>query len=520
MRLDSQALVMVVKTAYPKSVAVLAVSATQGIIFLDFYPMLRVARGTLARHSSERPFAPEDDMLIHATKPLFPWDELEVSPTLGTIKEALRAIPDGQLLAALNERRHNGCDTYPVSVLWGVLLLSIILRHTTTEACLEELRRNAPLRLLIGIESEDAVPNGWNLTRFLAVLGQASYLTLLRDIFDHMVQRLGVAVPNLGTHTAGDSTGLSGRREPNAERVKAEIEDGLPQASGGRKEYKDDDGKVSKVVEWFGYKLHLLVDVEHEVVLAYHITDTKAGDNECVGTLVEQAQANLPADRIETLAYDKAADDVKVHETLHEAGIKPLIQNRACWPKDGEHEKVIGGRVPLHVVHDEMGTVYCYDTASKVPVRRAMSYAGHEKSRGTLKYRCPAKVEGFRCASAKKCNAGKSYGLTVRVPQEIDLRRFPSIPRATAQFERLYKGRTSVERVNDRRKVFWGLDDGNVVGARRFSAHAVAVLIVHLAFATLLAKAQRQEGSFGTMRLSPIAKKLQELTSEDAATSG
>ena len=334
------------------------------------------------------------------------------------------------------------------------------------------------------------------------------------------MKRLGVAVPDLGTHTAGDSTGLSGRREPSADRAKAEIEDGLPQASGGRKEYKDDDGKVTKVVEWFGYKLHLLVDVKHEVVLAYHITDTKAGDNECVGTLVEQAQANLPADRIETLAYDKAADDTKVHETLYEAGIKPLIQNRACWPKDGEQEKVIGGRVPLHVVHDEMGTVYCYDTVSKTPVRRAMSYAGHEKSRGTLKYRCPAKVEGFRCASAKKCNAGKSYGMTVRVPQEIDLRRFPSIPRATPQFERLYKGRTSVERVNDRLKVFWGLDDGNVVGARRFSAHAVAVLIVHLAFATLLAKAQRQEGSFGTMRLSPIAKKLQELTSEDDATSG
>jgi len=26
-------------------------------------------------------------------------------------------------------------------------------------------------------------------------------------------------------------------------------------------EYTDDEGKVTKVVEWFGYKLHLLVDV-------------------------------------------------------------------------------------------------------------------------------------------------------------------------------------------------------------------------------------------------------------------
>ena len=458
-------------------------------------------------------------MLIQATKPLFPWDELEVSPTLATIRDALRAIPDAALLDALRRRRHNGCDTYPVPVLWGVLLLSILLRHTTTEACLEELRRNAPLRLLVGIESEEAVPNGWNLTRFLAVLGRAPYLGLLRDVFDAMVRRLGVAVPDLGKHTAGDSTGLSGRREPDAGRAKAEVADGLPQARGGRKEYKADDGTVTRVVEWFGYKLHLLVDVRHEVVLAYHITDTTAGDNEYVGTLVEQARANLPEDRVETLAYDKAADDAKVHEALHGVGIKPLIQNRACWPRDGEQEKTIGGRVPLHVVHDEAGTVYCYDTVSKTPVRRAMSYAGHEKGRGTLKYRCPAVVEGFACASNEKCNGTNSYGMTVRVRQEIDLRRFPSIPRATPQFERLYKGRTSVERVNDRLKVFWGLDDGNVVGSRRFCAHVVAVLIVHLAFATLLAKAQRREGSFGTMTLSPIAKKLRELEGERSADS-
>ncbi|QJX00748.1 hypothetical protein [Frigoriglobus tundricola] len=371
-------------------------------------------------------------MLLYATRPVFPWDELDISPTLGTIREALRAIPDGKLLATLNARRHNGCNTYPVSVRWGVLLLPIILRHPTLEACLEELRRDAALRLLIGIASEGAGPNGWNRTRFLAVLGEAPDLVLLRGIFDHVVQRLGAAVPDLGRHTAGDSTGLRGRREPNADRVAAEVADGLPQASGGPKEYKDDEGRVPKVVEWFGYKLHLLVGAQHEVVLAYHISDTEVGDNECIGPLVEPGQGHRPEDRIPTWAYDKAAGDTTVHELRYEAGIKPLMQNRSCWPKDGERGEAIGGRIPCHVVHDEAGPVYCYATVSAPPVRRAMSSAGHEKSRGTLKYRCPAKVQGFTCASASKCNAGKSYGLTVRVAQELDLRRFPSVPRDPA----------------------------------------------------------------------------------------
>lgn len=449
-------------------------------------------------------------MIIHAAKPLFAWDELEDSPSLQSIRSSLQAIPDAHLLEALRQRRHNGCNTYPVHVLWGVLLLAILLRHLTMEACLAELRRNAGLRLLIGIERECQVPHGWNMTRFLAVLGEEPYLDLLRDIFDAMVQTLGVAVPDLGQHTAGDSTGLSGKPDPNPSNVQAETAQGLPQPSGGKKEYRDDDGQVTKTLEWFGYKLHLLVDVKHEVALAYHISDTKLGDNEGIADLVAQGQANLPEGRIETLAYDKAADDIKVHETLHDHENKPVLQIRHCWPKDGDTEKVLGGRIPLHVVHDEAGTVYCYDTQSPTPIQRQMSYDGHESARGTLKYRCPAKVEGFACASEEKCNAGKSYGLTVRVPQEIDLRRFPAIPRATKQFERLYKGRTAVERVNARLKIFWGLDDGQVVGARRFHAHVGAVMVVHLAFAMQLAAAQRYEGTFGKMNLSPLAKRLQE----------
>ncbi|MBI4569653.1 MAG: hypothetical protein HY719_14765, partial [Planctomycetes bacterium] len=151
-----------------------------------------------------------------------------------------------------------------------------------------------------------------------------------------------------------------------------------------------------------------------------------------------------------------------------------------------------------------------YDRVSNPPVRRQMSYMGHEKERGTLKYRCPARHEGWTCPSDARCNAHRPFGMTVRVPQEVDLRRFPAIPRATKQFERRYNGRTSVERVNARLKVFWGADDGNIVGATRFHAFVGTVMVVHLAFATLLAAAPRREGTLGKMRLTPIAKALRD----------
>lgn len=448
-------------------------------------------------------------MKIAITKPLFAWDALEDSPSLQSLRTLLESIPDHDLLASLRAARGKGRDDYPVEVLWGTLLLAIALRHVTIDACLEELRRNPALRLLLGLEREDQVPGPDNLSRFLATLGEEPHLEHLRRIFDVQVRRLGVAIADFGKDTAGDSTGLAGRAARSQALRAAELAQGLPQPSGGRKEYKDDDGNVTKVVEWHGYKLHLLVDVKHEVALSYHITDTKAGDNERIEALVAQAKQNLPADRIKTLAYDKAADDGAVHEFLYEEEITPLIQIRNF--KLEEPEKVVGGVTPLNIVYDQAGTVYCYDCTGPAPARHPMAYIGREPQRGTLKYRCPARHGGWNCPSDARCNGARTYGLTVRVKQELDLRRFPSLPRATRRFERKYKGRTAVERVNGRLKVFWGVDDGQVIGSRRFHGHVGAVMVVHLAFATALAQAARHEGTFGKLSLSPIAAALREL---------
>lgn len=448
-------------------------------------------------------------MRIHAAEPLFAWGQLEDHPTLVTLRDFLDTVPDHDLLAGLAAARGKGRDDYPVARLWRVVLLTIALRHVSVNACLAELHRNPALCRLLGIATEDDIPHGWNLSRFLDVLGQEPHLTALRQVFDTLARRLGTAVPDLGRHTAGDATALAGRAKADPVAVQAEAAQGLPQPSGGRKEYTDAEGRVTQIYEWFGYQLHLLVDVRHEVALAYHITDTKAGDNERVPALVEQAQANLPARRIKTLAYDKAADDAKVHEYLHEHGIKPLIQNRALWQEEPERP-LPGGRFPLHLVHDEAGTVFCYDTVSDPPVKHRMAYVGYEEGRGTVRYRCPARHEGWACPSDAKCNAGRDWGLTARLPCALDLRRFPPIPRATKAFERLYTGRTAAERVNARLKIFWGADDGNVTGARRFHAFVGVVMVVHLVFATLLAKAPRWEGTLGQTRLGPVAKALRQ----------
>jgi hypothetical protein len=447
-------------------------------------------------------------MRIALTKPLFAWDCLEDSPSLGTLKAFIACIPDAELLEGLRQERGHGRNDYPVHVLWGVVLLTIALRHSGWEACLGELRRNEALRRLIGIESEGDVPKGWNISRFLDRLGEEPHLTRVREIFDRMISRLGIAVADLGKNTASDATALHARGKRDSQQVKEEEKAGLPQPDGGKKEYRNEKGEVTKVYEWFGYKLHLLVDVKHEVILAYQVTSATAGDAPTLPKTLEEAQGNLPKDRIETLAFDKAADDNDTHKLLAKAHIKPLIEVRSLWKE--EPERLLPGHDGnSNIVFDEAGTIYCYDRTSQPIVRHAMAFNGYEPERGTLKYRCPARQEGWTCPHDAVCNAGKEYGRTLRVKCEIDLRRFPPIPRATKKFERLYDGRTAVERVNGRVKIFWGADDGNVVGARRFHAFVGAVMIVHAGFATLLAKNPRREGTLSKLHLGPIQKALE-----------
>ncbi len=438
-------------------------------------------------------------MNIELTRPLFEWDALEDSPTIRTLRGLLDSMPDSQLLGALRAHRGRGRGDYPIHVLWGTLLLKILLRHVHMVDCLSELQRNGDLRGLIGIESEGQVPKKWNMTRFQRTLGEEPHRSLLRAMFDEIARGLSEQVDDLGEQASGDATVLSAQ----AQGSQASSPSNLAQPAGGKKEYTDDEGRVTKMIEWFGYTLHLLIDSRHEVALAWRVTSAQGDESEEVKALVEQAEGNLAAKRMKTLTYDRAADDGDVHAFLHKKSIRPVIQNRSMWT--GETERMLPGHDGTsNIVYDEAGTVYCYDMVSNPPVRRRMAYIGYEKSRGTIKYRCPAKHGGFTCPSASRCNRGKKYGKTVRVKCEVDLRRFPPIPRATKTFERLYKTRTASERVIGRLKLFWGADDGNTWGAERFHAQVGAILVAHMAFARALAERAEGRGVLSKTRLGRV----------------
>jgi len=278
-------------------------------------------------------------MKIHITKPLFAWDCLETTPVLETVRTFFEALPDSKLLNALHRYRGNGRNDYPVRVLWSVYLLRILFRHPTMTAMLEELHRNPALCHLIGIDDETQIPRKYNMSRFEEVLGMDAHLPYLMDIFPTMVRLLASEVKDLGKNSAGDASALHAHKS----RAKNKTDSQLPQPSGGKKEYKNNDGIVTEVYQWFGYKFHLIVDVKHEVVIAYDVTTANQAEHTVMNDLVEQAVKNLHNNkqfgkqgkvinkRIKTLSYDKAADSADIHEFLNNHSIKPVIEVRNMW---------------------------------------------------------------------------------------------------------------------------------------------------------------------------------------------
>ncbi|MDA8378933.1 MAG: transposase [Planctomycetia bacterium] len=236
-------------------------------------------------------------MHIFTTDKLFDWKSLDDAPDLKIIQSFLNVLPDEKILVALRTRRYKGRNDYPVSVLWRVHLLRYILRHPDMAACLADLGRNPLLRELCLIDSPAGVPKPWNMSRFEEVLGEPKHLTLLREMFNKLIRKLGSVVPDLGQHTAADSACLKARADTHPENDTS----GLPQPTGGKKEYRDEKGQVVRSFIWFGYKFHLLVDVKHEVILTWHITTATDDDAGEIPKLLAQALSNVPQGRMETL---------------------------------------------------------------------------------------------------------------------------------------------------------------------------------------------------------------------------
>jgi hypothetical protein len=371
------------------------------------------------------------------------------------------------------------------------VLAGIVYQHVSADSLRRELSRNGQLRDQCGFDPQKgsgAVPPPWVYTRFLRLLFK--FKAEIDGMFDRLVDALKDLLPDLGFSVAVDSKGVDSAGRPTKEKKGDGRRD--MEADWGKKTYhgRREDGTLwEKVVTWFGYKIHLLVDTHYEMPIGYEVTKASASDTKHLLPLVEDLKEKHPQIHgdIDKAAADKGYDSEENCRRLYdEHGIKPVIDIRRMW-RDKETRLLDPGCAD-NIVYDEVGTVCCL--CPKTGEQRPMAYGGFEKDRGALKYICPARAYGLTCLGRPECgHAMKSE----RVSLEIDRRIFTPVARSSYAWERDYNKRTAVERVNSRLDVSFGFERHFIRGQKKMEMRVGLALCVMLAMAVGRIKEKHQE---------------------------
>lgn len=436
---------------------------------------------------------------------LFSWEDVDNLGDLHRLRLALENIPDEGLVRTLEAERANGRDDYPVRAVWNSILAGIVYEHPSIESLRRELLRNDRLRWICGFDpvlrAEDAVPGPHNYTRFLSKLMR--HQQEVDCILDRLVEALGEELAGFGRHLACDSKGIRSHARPRKKEERRRLRQKRRQEGPDRRRDLDADFGVKtyrrqredgtlwqSVKRWFGYKLHLVVDADYELPLAYEVTRASRPDNESAKRMVDDLEETHPQllKGAEALMADKAYDDSKLLEKLWEGHrIAPIIPKREDWKGEPTRALLAGAD---NITYDCQGRLYCY--APGDGKRRQMVYWGYEKERDAQKWRCPAALYGLECRGQDRCSGGGDYGRVVRVARQFDRRTFTPVARTSYKFERLYRKRSAVERVNSRLDVSYGFERHFIRGQKKMRLRCSLALVVMLAMA--LGRARERKG--------------------------
>ena len=95
-----------------------------------------------------------------------------------------------------------------------------------------------------------------------------------------------------------------------------------------------------------------------------------------------------------------------------------------------------------------------------------------------IKYRCW--FDYYKIDKPCSCS-NSSYGRTIYIKPDYDVRLFPPVPRKSDSFKAIFKRRTSVERSNKRILVDYNIEAGNCRSSKqRFCRATLAVINIHL----------------------------------------
>jgi len=400
---------------------------------------------------------------------LFPADAFAADSDLGRLTTVLEVLPDEALCRALDRKDHpqGRNKNHTARQLLHVMIAGVVFRHEKQTLLLDELKRNSDLRDAVGLWGAESVPKDYDMSRFLPRLLEQE--ALIEAMVAELVHEIRKHFPDFGLHQAID--GMEVHSYARGKSDPAESSD--PEATWGvktRRSKRKDGSLYEQVYKWFGYKLHLLVDTQYELPLAFRVTTASHDEAKELLPLIDQAASHLAGEAWDREAWedkqaawaeqegtkDKPEPVSRVFEGVALAGDKAHDQESTF--RDLHQQYRMKPVVPLveHWDKAEGLSVYDRDRHTRVQNEETGEYAdltwlGYEKDRETSKYGCPCDGTGPCPYFGARCNKSRGGpGALFRIKVDENWRYYPAIARDTKKWDREYNKRSAVERVNSR----------------------------------------------------------------------
>ncbi len=401
-------------------------------------------------------------MKIITQKNLFDYSEIEILGDLERCKMLIDNVPDRKIVEKLKEIRGKGRDDYPVAAVWNAILIMPLLEHSTVEQLRRELSRNSDLRAICGFSKGDYILGKCKLVpppkAFSNVFSNLKKIEdLLKDCFNDLRDFMLENLEGYGSNAAEDGklflsnakgksdnlTDADARTETDADYTKKESY------------VKDKDG-VSKVKTKFifGFRMHLLADVDYELPLEYTVTPASYGERKQLVKHLEMLPKKYTT-RIQTLSADKGYDGEELIKKVKSYDIKPIIDIREMW-KDSETKQY----KDTDIVYNNKGEVFLVTNNCETI---KLKYEGYDKTRNTLRY----------------SNGKKIYSINITEDERI----FTPIARDSTKFKLLYNKRTAIERINGRLDRDLNLENHKVRGLKKATVIIDIMLISMMSLA-------------------------------------
>jgi IS5 family transposase len=384
----------------------------------------------------------------------------------GAASAALKSVLDspeiGRLIEELEATRWTGRPGYPIRTMVVLALAKSLYAIPTWTKVVALVGEHWKLQRVLGCEGNP--PSVYAAYRFAEKMGANG--DMLERCIDSVVAGLKEKLPSYGTDLAIDASDMPAYANGQRYVYKGGPERNWhtdPDASWGHRSAV----ATRKGGGFYGYKLHLAVDVATDLPVAWTVETGRSSESLFSAPLIDTARRRgLLAD---TAAMDMGYDITRVYGECAERDCLPVIPlRRTTGVKRGDH-------LPPSCQH---GT---------------WTFAGSDRKRGASKWRCPT---------------GECAPTSTWIKAD---RKHPLIPRQSKRFKAAYRKRGSVEREFGRLKNEWGLKPLRVRGLDRVRLHADLTILTKLACALSRARAaatERRRGNGTARRASrPVTKR-------------